>query len=98
MTVFQRFDNWVKSIGDKTIKPVAQVAVYGTSALLGIPMAGKYINDVWQSNETATSNTITGNVPENTVQPLTTIPPAFIWFVGFLILIFFVSTSNKRKK
>jgi hypothetical protein len=105
MSWFTKFDSWVKSIGDKTIKPVAKGAVYVTSSLLGVPGAGAKITDAWdtqeQINERQNAQNLTTVQNAQTAQRvqsfISSIPNSW-YFFGFLILLYIFYNSNKNKK
>jgi hypothetical protein len=112
MSWFTKFDSWVKSIGDKTIKPVAEVAVYATSALLGVPAAGKAINTAWQNQEEQAAQVNAQNLsiaqsaqaaaaaqssPAGTTTNIFGSISGSWWFIGFLILLYIISRKKKTK-
>jgi hypothetical protein len=103
MSWFQKFDKWVTSIGDKTIKPVAQVAVYATSALLGLPGAGKVITNAWSTQEEiAAQNAKIVNSQVEAAKAQAENPlissSGKIYFIGILIILFLIFTNIKKTK
>jgi hypothetical protein len=106
MSWFTKFDSWVKSIGDKTIKPVAKVGVYVTSTLFGNPGLGTKVTDAWDSQEQRSAQQSADNLA--TVQRAQAVQKITDWikgissgtwyFIGFLILLYIVFTNNKKKK
>jgi hypothetical protein len=103
MSWFQKFDKWVSSIGDKTIKPVAQGAVYVTSALLGLPGAGKTITNAWSTQEEIAAENakiVNSQVEAAKAQALNPIATSTnnIYFIGILIILFLIFTNIKKTK
>lgn len=103
MSWFQKFDSWVKSIGDKTIKPVAQGAVYVTSTLLGVPAAGKVITNAWSTQEemaAQNANIVNAQVEaaKNRAVTWDTGITNKVYFIGILIILYFIFKNIKKTK
>lgn len=97
MSLFQKFDSWISSIGKKTIKPVASVAVYATSSLFGAPSLGKTINSAWMTQEELSERQNASNLYTAASSESNSVGLSNSWyFIGFLILLYFAFKKKKR--